>query len=554
MTMKKWRFFPLLVKENIVRNMCIRDIISFAKCSKKCQNLLSAVPIHRSSFLIDDNIQLRNFFGPGMNLDMGLIPLDHFSILATSRKFFVDKFDICVTTEKYKHDSKNLIEKLTKERKSLKVKELRMNFEVEHAELFREMLGICDSSRIESIEIPKLYSQVIYEELVKTPQWKNSKRVMLNSYGENRRLVMPNVNIDDFLHFENVQLRVDRLDTNDAVKLVQNFRNYSVNANFVIECQKPMQQDLIRQKIQAGWVGNWHQSQLSNIIIDPAKRLSFAKCSKKCRNLLAFVPIHLPVAVIDDSPQAVRRPNFNPNHLIPLNDFSIFATSQKFHIDRFDIYDGTAEHKNNVNAFIGKLTESLKLLKVKELRKVIGGGHVGLFTKLVGVCDPSCIESIAIPAMFSQNVYDELVNTPQWKNCKRVLLNNMRRSLLIMSPTVNIDDFLHFEDVQLGVKTLDTDDAVKFVQSFRNAAGHAEFVIECRERIQQDLIRQKIEAGWVGDWQQSQHATTRFVINPAKPDHVFYIESSPFHLRSGWSLLDEFNAFQVFIGGLLAVH
>ncbi|CAL2031573.1 unnamed protein product [Caenorhabditis brenneri] len=269
--MKKWRFFPILVKEEIVKNMCIRDIVSFTKCSKKCQNLLSAVPIHRSSVLIDDHLHLQAFLGPRINLDLDLMPLNHFSILATSRKCYVDQLKICVTTDECKHDLKNLIKKLTKTRNTLKVKELRMDFGVEHAELFTEILGIYDPSCIEFIEIPLLLSKEVYHEIVKTPQWRNSKRVSLN-YMLHQGLNLPNVNIDDFLHFENVQLRVERLDTNDAVKFVQNFRKASEHAEFVIECREPMQHDSIRQKIEAGWVGDWQQSQYSNtrFVIDPA--------------------------------------------------------------------------------------------------------------------------------------------------------------------------------------------------------------------------------------------------------------------------------------------
>ncbi|CAL2031565.1 unnamed protein product [Caenorhabditis brenneri] len=270
--MKKWRFFPILVKEEIVKHMCLPDLVSFAKCSKKCQDLLNIVPIHRPSVLIDDHLHLQAFLGPRINLGLNLVSLDHFSILATSRKFFVDKFKICVTTEKYKQDLKDLIEKLTKARKSLKVKKLSMDFEVEHAELFTGILGICDPSRIESIQIPKLFSQEVYDEIVKTPQWRNSKGVSLN-YMCHQDLKLPNAKIDDFLHFESVQLSIERLDTNDAIKLVQNLRNASDHGKFNIRCQEPMQHDLIRQKIEAGWAGNFQENQHTNtrFVIDPAK-------------------------------------------------------------------------------------------------------------------------------------------------------------------------------------------------------------------------------------------------------------------------------------------
>ncbi|CAL2031570.1 unnamed protein product [Caenorhabditis brenneri] len=230
--MKKWRSFPVLIKENIVRNMCIPDMLTFG---------------------------------------LDLITVDHFSILATSRKFFVDQLCLRVTADKNKHDVNNLIKKLTKARKSLKVKELRMVVVVEHEELITGFLGVCDPSRIESIQIPKLLSQEVYDEIVKTPHWRNSKQVWLNDMCQ-LRLNLPTVNIDDFLHFENVQLLVDRLHTNDAVEFVQNLRNASDHAKFKIRCQEPMQYDLIRQGIEAGWDGNWQQTQHYNgFITDRAK-------------------------------------------------------------------------------------------------------------------------------------------------------------------------------------------------------------------------------------------------------------------------------------------
>ncbi|CAL2031571.1 unnamed protein product [Caenorhabditis brenneri] len=269
--MEKWRFFPVLVKEEIVKNMRIQDIVHFAKCSKKCQDLLTVVPIHLPSALLDD----RPHIGRLLKLSSEHVgSLAYFSILATSRKFYVDHLKFYITTDKNKNDVKDLIEKMTKARKSLKVKELRMEIEVDHAELITGILGIRDPSRIESIEIPKLYSQEVYDEIVKTTQWKNSKQVMLNGMLSNRKLTMPNVNFDDFLHFENVQLGVETLDTNDAVKFIQNFRKAPLHATFFIECRKRIQQkDLIRQEVEAEWVGDWHQHQRANtwFLIDPAK-------------------------------------------------------------------------------------------------------------------------------------------------------------------------------------------------------------------------------------------------------------------------------------------
>ncbi|CAL2031568.1 unnamed protein product [Caenorhabditis brenneri] len=267
--MEKWRFFPILVKENIVNNMSIRDIVIFAKCSKKCQNLLTVVPIHLPSTLIDVCL----FVGLRHRLSAQHVgSFVNFSILATSRKFYIDQLKLNILTEESENEVKDFIEKLKKARNSLKVKELSMVIEVDHEELITGILSVCDPSRIESIEIPKLYSQEVYDEIVKTPQWINSKRVSLNCIFY-QRLTMPNVNFDDFLHFESVQLLVERLDTDDLVKFIQNFCNSSEHARFVIQCREPMQQDLIRQKIEAGWVGNWQQNLHTNtvFVIDPAK-------------------------------------------------------------------------------------------------------------------------------------------------------------------------------------------------------------------------------------------------------------------------------------------
>ncbi|CAL2031277.1 unnamed protein product [Caenorhabditis brenneri] len=50
--MKHWRFFPILVKEEVLKHMGPLERFSFSKCSKNCWNLLSRIPNHLEYFRI----------------------------------------------------------------------------------------------------------------------------------------------------------------------------------------------------------------------------------------------------------------------------------------------------------------------------------------------------------------------------------------------------------------------------------------------------------------------------------------------------------------------
>ncbi|CAL2031567.1 unnamed protein product [Caenorhabditis brenneri] len=280
--------------------------------------------------------------------------------------------------------------------------------------------------------------------------------------------------------------------------------------------------------------------------------VSFAKCSKKCQKLLTFVPIHLASFLINKSHNGNQRHRLRSNDLISLADFSVLATSRKFYVKQLEVIKHTRKNKDGLKVFIKKLTESQKLLKIRELKMVIGRKHVELITRLLGICDPFYIESIEIHELYSQEIYEELVKTPQWRNSKRVMLNSYGENRRLVMPNVNIDDFLHFETVQLSVETLDINDAVKFIQNFRNASELITFCIRCRDPMQHDLIRHKIETSWIGDWKRSEHLKCGYIMHPTKRDRVFHFECSSFSLQGGWSLLEEFNAIQVIIEGLVA--
>ncbi|CAL2031210.1 unnamed protein product [Caenorhabditis brenneri] len=229
--MKLWRFFPILVKIEVLKNMDLSDKLSFLKCSKKCRNLISRVPNHISFFKI-----------PKQN---------RFSMLITCRKSTIQKFKVEIETD----DERDQVEQFLNEiQHSLKVKKLVMEISPEYSEMYKKCIDLCDPFFIESIEIEGLDSPEVYEDISKTPQWKNSRQVSLNSDFDG----FLKVNINDFLHFKAITLKVEELSVDGAWKLVQNFVNTASQDDRIdITSQNPINTDLMRQKIETELVGDW---------------------------------------------------------------------------------------------------------------------------------------------------------------------------------------------------------------------------------------------------------------------------------------------------------
>ncbi|CAL2031269.1 unnamed protein product [Caenorhabditis brenneri] len=203
--MKHWRFFPLLVKIEVLKNMNLTDKLSFLKCSKKCWNLLSRIPYRLESFIIPHGIRF---------------PVDDFLALITCRRFTIQELEVAINT----------------------------------AEMHKKSMDLCDPAFMESIEIERLDSQEIYEDISKSQRWKNSRVVSLNWKFDSRL----KVNISDFLHFKSIRLKMEELSVGDAWKLVQNFVSTgSQDAHIDIRSRILINIDLIRSKIETELVGEW---------------------------------------------------------------------------------------------------------------------------------------------------------------------------------------------------------------------------------------------------------------------------------------------------------
>ncbi|CAL2031270.1 unnamed protein product [Caenorhabditis brenneri] len=104
--MKYWRFFPILVKEEVLRNMDLSDKLSFLKCSEKCRNLLSRIPNHLESFRIPNDNQLS---------------VDDFLLLFTSRRSTLQRLQVTIKTSADKDQAIQFFRKLTKKIKVRRV-------------------------------------------------------------------------------------------------------------------------------------------------------------------------------------------------------------------------------------------------------------------------------------------------------------------------------------------------------------------------------------------------------------------------------------------------
>ncbi|CAL2031271.1 unnamed protein product [Caenorhabditis brenneri] len=230
--MKKWRFFPILVKIEVLKNMNLMDKFSFSKCSKNCRNLVTRVP----SYIAIHQIPKHN----------------RFSVLLTCRKSSVRKVEVkienCSDLELVDQFFGALL------RDSLKVRELTMNINPEYSGMYKKFIDFCDPFYIESIKIGSLDSQEIYEDILRSPQWKRSREVSLN-WDFDRFL---EVNLNDFLHFKSIKLKMEELSVEDAWKLVEKFLiNESPDDSSAISTQIPINIDSIREKIESELAGDW---------------------------------------------------------------------------------------------------------------------------------------------------------------------------------------------------------------------------------------------------------------------------------------------------------
>ncbi|CAL2031207.1 unnamed protein product [Caenorhabditis brenneri] len=238
--MKHWRFFPILVKIEVLKNMDLSDRLSFSKCSKKCWNLLSRVPAHLKTL----KFPIHNSYFWLITCRKSTIQNLIVNILSPLDKYLADRFFETFFSEK---------------RTFIKVTQLTMNITPEYSEMYKKLIDFCDPSFIESIEIEGLNSQEIYKDILNTPQWKNSQEVSLNFESKGSL----KVNFDDFPR--SVCLGVEEFSAEDGCKIMQKLRNGSEDDGcFWIKSQKPISVDWIGEKIEADLGGEWNNKGYSN--------------------------------------------------------------------------------------------------------------------------------------------------------------------------------------------------------------------------------------------------------------------------------------------------
>ncbi|EGT38182.1 hypothetical protein CAEBREN_05032 [Caenorhabditis brenneri] len=153
--MKHWRFFPILVKEEVLKNMGPLERFSFSKCSKNCWNLLSRIPNHLEYFRI--------------------LYDDRRSVLLTSSKSTIRTLEVKIESDL----EKERVDQFLLNRHTLKVKKLILEISPEYSEMYKKLIDFCDPSFIECMHMEQLDSLEAYKEIRETPQYKNSQEVIL---------------------------------------------------------------------------------------------------------------------------------------------------------------------------------------------------------------------------------------------------------------------------------------------------------------------------------------------------------------------------------------
>lgn len=215
MTFDKWRYFPTLIKEEVLKNFDQRDKLSFATCSKRSLKLLSGIPnqlntviITEESVIVEDDFQFS---------------LEDLSLLIASKKSTIEDLTVFIETNLRKSNFDKIVCG-NGSKGLLNVKSLEMEFNAGFYELYKKTVECCDPSYLEAIKIPQLCTQQIYDLVMRTPQWKTCEEVHLNTGTDYRHSSTLQINLDDFLHFKNIHVGIESINREDAWKLIQMYR------------------------------------------------------------------------------------------------------------------------------------------------------------------------------------------------------------------------------------------------------------------------------------------------------------------------------------------
>ncbi|CAL2031330.1 unnamed protein product [Caenorhabditis brenneri] len=234
--MKQWQFFPMLVKEEILKNMKVSDRLSLSKYCKTSRSLLGGIANHLNTAKI-----VEGFFV----VDDHLITREVFCSLINRPNSSIRKLGLFVESTA----DRSTLNEIFGERKLWKVKILEIRFRAEFSESCKELIELCDPSILKTIVIPRLCTNEVYGSIVNTEQWKNCKKVRLNTDSSARHSSSLQVNYDHFSHFRRYTIGVDSLSLEDAWRLIQEYQAFNKLARFHVTTRQRFQDQGILNRI-----------------------------------------------------------------------------------------------------------------------------------------------------------------------------------------------------------------------------------------------------------------------------------------------------------------
>lgn len=240
-----WRFFPVLVKEEILKHMDLMDKLSLSKCSKNTRNLLYCIPNHLKRVSINEDGSVR--------IDENQVSTNDFYALIYSRQSTIFRLKLKAHIDQDKIFLTDMIEQFEKSQKILKVERLIMDINAEYAELYKKVVNICDPSVVSYMNFHQLYSMEMYRDIVQTPHWRNCTDIDFNSDSPSAKSEITYANIDDFSHFKTIYLGVPTFSTGEAWNLIQKYPNH-IDYHFLeITTLKSIKKKEIDWKIENQW-------------------------------------------------------------------------------------------------------------------------------------------------------------------------------------------------------------------------------------------------------------------------------------------------------------
>ncbi|CAL2031331.1 unnamed protein product [Caenorhabditis brenneri] len=244
--MKKWRFFPILVKEEVLKNMNSYDRLSLSSYCTTSRSLLGGIPHRLNTVKIADG-----FFV----VDDHLISREVFCSLINRPNSSIRKLSLFVESTA----DRTTLNEIFGERKLWKVSHLEVRIQPDFYESCKELIELCDPSILKTIVIPRLCTNEVYDSIVNTEQWKNCKKVRLNTDSAARHSSSLQVNYNHFSHFKKCTIGVDSLSLDDAWNLVRKYKTFTEKeGHFYVTTRQPLQPQEVMERIDYEEGDAWH--------------------------------------------------------------------------------------------------------------------------------------------------------------------------------------------------------------------------------------------------------------------------------------------------------